>query len=195
MSPSNRDLTSVKRTRSKGRVEWLDVCSFLLFLSMNAFAVALLTNIYWFFLLLVLIDGAATLFCINLMLSLDRLAFAFLLVVLSATVLSFNIVYLVLEMLSLVALLDFSFLLRRVSSTKFESTILKRRLTSYADTLVPSFFISYAVVYLFSFIPKSQTLAAPIFAISSVGAIFVILVVVRSLSPSFSGRKQAGKSP
>lgn len=194
MSKNDKDPTPVKGIRSKSRFEWLDVCSFLLFLSMNLFAVALFTNIYWFFLLLILVDGLATLYGMNLVVSLERSAFAFLLVLLSATVLSFNVVYLVLEMLSLVALLDFSFLLRRLSDTKFESIILKRRLSSYVDTLLPSFFLSYAVLYLYSFIPTSQSFADPIFAISSVGAIFVILVVVRSLSPTFFGRKQAGKS-
>ncbi|MGI0086254.1 MAG: hypothetical protein ACREBQ_14335, partial [Nitrososphaerales archaeon] len=153
------------------------------------------TRVYGSFLLLVLLDSAATLFSINLLVSLDRSAFAFTFVVLSAAFLSFNIIYLVLEIIVLVALLDFSFLLRKLSDTKFERAILNRRLAFYGETLVPSFFLSYAVIYLYSFIPNSQSFAAPVFAISSVGAIFIILVMVRSLSsPSLLGRKQSSET-
>lgn len=167
------------------RVDPNDFYSFVLFSSTIAFSITVLSSTYWLFILLVLIDGIATYLRSDSLVSLDRSVGAVSLVVLSAVLLSFNVIYLILEVLAVVVLVDLSFLLRRFSDTKLESSIIKRRVGSYIYTMIPSFFISYALIFLYSYVFQSTNLSALVLGLSSIGSLIVIIAVVRYFpSPS-----------
>ncbi len=173
------------RSSVSRRVDPNDFYSFVLFSSTIAFSITVLSSTYWLFILLVLIDGIATYLRSDSLVSLDRSIGALSLVVLSAVLLSFNVIYLILEVLAVVVLVDLSFLLRRFSDTKLESSIIKRRVGSYIYTMIPSFFISYALIFLYSYVFQSTNLSALVLGLSSIGSLIVIIAVVRYFpSPS-----------
>jgi hypothetical protein len=160
-------------------VDLHDFYSFIVFSAMVAFSIAILPEAYWFFAFLILIDGVGTFFNSAALVAFDRAVCAISLVILSAVLLSFNAIYLILEALLAFVVLDLGFLLRKFSDTNVESPIIKKRIWSYAYVIVPSFLLSYALIFFYSFVPQSADVSALILGLSSIGAFLIVLVVAR----------------
>ena len=94
--------------------------------------------VFWLFVLFALIDGAATLYRIGIAISLNRIAFAFVFLLLSSV--AFEVVSIIVETIVLTGILDISFLLRQVKQHTLQDllAILGSRLGSYLYTLVPA---------------------------------------------------------
>jgi len=139
-------------------------------------------SFYWVFILFAIIDGLSTRYKSGLALSLDRIVFAFIILLLSAESLGLDVLLMILETAALIALLDISFLLRQIRqhSQRDLFTILWSRLRSYLYSLVPAVLLSSGLTYLgassLSFAVNSQ------FAILELGlasaAVFVIILGV-----------------
>ncbi|MDA4129588.1 MAG: hypothetical protein OK457_02345, partial [Thaumarchaeota archaeon] len=115
-----------------------EVYSFFLVVAAMLIAAIYLPSIFWIFVLFALIDGLATFFRISILISVNRLSFAFATVVLTSA--NFGVVPIILETLSLIAILDISFLLREIMHHTSSDLwrILGSRLVSYVYTLVPA---------------------------------------------------------
>ena len=99
-----------------------------------------------------------------------------------------NIFILTIEILGLVAALDFSFLLRKVDGTSVDLSVLAKRLKSYAYTVLPAFFVTYLFLYVYSQnLQFSASEAVVVFGLASVGALIVVYAVVHFLL-SMDGR-------
>jgi hypothetical protein len=160
-----------------------EVYSFVLFCALVLSAAALFSSYYLIFLVIVEVDGLATLANSDLIVSADRSTFLLLLLVLSVARSSYDLFFLFLEVVLVIAALDFSFLLRRVRGTVVDSSVLTGRLESYAYTAVPAFLLSYFLTFLYSFI-SGVSLPDPLalLAVSSTAALFGIYAVSRYLS-------------
>src|SRR5579871_915922 len=163
------------------RVERGEIYSFLLIAAVMVAAAVVFLPLFWLFILFALIDGTATLLRVGLAVSLNRIAFGFVLLLLSS--LTFSVVSIVLETIFLIALLDTSFLLRQVMqhTTRDLIAVLSSRFNSYLYTLVPAGVFSLGILYLAS--PPFSSGVPPDFAItllgvSSVAAFLVILFLV-----------------
>jgi hypothetical protein len=136
---------------------------------------------YWpLFAFVFVLDALGTLSAIDLIVSFDR-AFFFL-VALLLTLLAFplNIFSLSLEVLGLVAALDFSFLLRKVDGTDVDRSVLTNRLKSYAYTVVPAFLLTYLFLYFYSVTPQFTLLEAALaLGLGSVGIFVSVYGVIR----------------
>lgn len=127
-------------------------------------------------------DALGTLAAIDLIISADR-AFFFL-VVLLLTLLTFplNLFSLSLEVLGLVAALDFSFLLRKVDGTGVDRSVLTNRLRSYAYTMVPTFLLTYLLLYFYEVNPLFTPLEAALaLGLGTVGIFVSVYAVIRFL--------------
>jgi hypothetical protein len=135
------------------------------------------------FLVILEVDGLATLANSDLVVSVDRSTFFLALLILSVAQGSHDLFFLFLEVVLVITALDFSFLLRRIRGTIVDPSVLKSRLESYAYTVVPAFLLSYFLTLLYSFI-SGVSLPDPLalLAVSSTGALFAIYAVSRYLS-------------
>ncbi|MDG6921968.1 MAG: hypothetical protein JRN67_01590 [Nitrososphaerota archaeon] len=134
------------------------------------------------FAVLFVLDALGTLAAIDLVISADR-AFFFL-VTLLLTLLTFplNIFSLSLEVLSLVAALDFSFLLRKVDGTGVEVSVITNRLKSYAYTMFPAFLLTYLFLYFYSVNPQFTLLEAALaLGLGTVGIFVSVYAIIRFL--------------
>jgi hypothetical protein len=158
--------------------------SFLLFGALTLSAVALFPGTYLLFVLIVTVDGAATLLKSDSMVSVDRSAFFLALLALSVARGSQDLFFLFLEMVLAIAALDITFLLRRLSGTLVDASVVRGRLVSYGYTLVPTLLLSYALTSLYSSISGSSPPdPLVLLAVSSTGALLSIYAVTRYLSP------------
>jgi hypothetical protein len=85
----------------------------------------------------------------------------------------------------LFVILDMSFFLRRLADTRIETSVLKRRLQSYAYTVVPAFLVTYILISLFSVLPTDivpPSSALFVLSASSAGAFVTVWLVTRYLS-------------
>jgi hypothetical protein len=165
--------------------------SFLLFCSLTLSAVILFPGYLVIFLVIVEVDGLATLASSDIVVSVDRSTFFLAFLALSVSQGSHGLFFLFLEVVLAIAALDFSFLLRRIRGTVVDSSVLKNRLGSYAYTAVPAFLLSYSLTLLYSFIsgvPLPDPLA--LLAVSSTAALFAIYVVSRFLSSRIGPNKR-----
>ena len=166
------------------RATWLDMHSLLIFLLANAVGILLFRNLFWLFVFLAIVDTLATFLSVDQIVLIDRCFFTLAVIILSSALFSYSAIYLVIEITLILLALDFSFLLRKLSDTSFEIAILRRWLSSFGKYLALSFFVSFAMIYIYSY-TSGVSVGAPILAISSVAAIFIILVVTRSSLPFF----------
>jgi hypothetical protein len=155
----------------------------LLFCALSLSAVALFSGYYVVFLVILTVDGLATLANSDRAVDVDRSTFFLALLVLSVAQGPSNLFFLFLEIALVVVALDFSFLLRRIRGTVVGPNVLRIRLRSYAYTVVPAFLLSYSLTFLSSFV-SDVALPDPILllAASATAALFVIYVVSRFLS-------------
>jgi hypothetical protein len=157
--------------------------SFLLFCALALSAVAIFPDYYVLFLVILTIDGIATLANSDTTVEVARSAYFLALLIPSVAQGRPNLLLLFLEVALVLTALDFSFLLRRIRGTVVDPSVLRNRIRSYGYTVVPTFLLSYALTYLSSFI-SDFALPDPILllAASATAALFVIYVVTRLLS-------------
>jgi len=131
-------------------IETGELLSFLLIAATMLSSSLFFPSFYWVFILFAIIDGLSTRYSSEFVLSLDRIAFAFIILLLSAESLRLDVLAMILETAALIALLDISFLLRQIRqhSQHDLSTILFSRLRSYLYTLVPAVILSSGLTYL-----------------------------------------------
>jgi hypothetical protein len=168
----------------RSRLGLFEVCSFVVFCVLCAVAVAAFASYYLLFVSLIVLDGTATFFSSDAVISVDRSILFFGLIILTALSIP-NLLLLTFETLALFAILDMSFFLRRVADTRVETSVLKRRLQSYAYTIVPAFLLTYVLISLFSALPTDIVpLSSALFVLSasSAGAFLTVWLVTRYLS-------------
>jgi hypothetical protein len=173
----------------KSRLSFFEICSFIIFCVLCVVGMAAFSAYYLLFVGLLVLDGAATFFSIDTVVSIDRLILFFGLIILSALWIP-NLLLLTFETLAVFAILDISFFLRRLADTRIETSVLKRRLQSYTYTIVPAFLLTYVLILLFSVLPADVVpLSSALFvlAVSSAGAFVTVWLVTRYLSSLASG--------
>lgn len=165
--------------------------SLLLFSSLCLISAAFLANSssywWWLFGILVVMDVLGMLASAGSVVSADRALF-FVVVVITAIVRNpSNVLLLTLEILGLIAMLDFSFLLRRVDGTGVDRSVFTGRLKSYAYTVFPSFLLTCLLLFVFSQnLQFSLYEAAIVLGLTSVGALIIVYVVVRFILSFYS---------
>ena len=143
------------------------------------------------FVFLFVLDALGTLAAIDLVVSVDRALFFLATLLLTLLAFPLDIFTLSLELLSLLAALDFSFLLRKVDGTGVDGFVFVNRLRSYAYTIVPAFLITYLFLYFYT-INMQFTLveAALALGLGTVG-IFVAVYAVFRFILSLDGKAYA----
>jgi hypothetical protein len=175
----------------RSRLGLFEVCSFIVFCILCAVAMAAFASYYLLFVGLIVIDGSATFFSSDSVISVDRSILFFGLIILTALSTP-DLLLLAFETLALFAVLDMSFLLRRVADTRVETSVLTRRLQSYAYTIVPAFLLTYALISFFSALPADivpPSSALFVLSASSAGAFLTVWLVARYLSSLARGDK------
>jgi hypothetical protein len=177
--------------RVKRLVASPEAYSFLLFSLLCLSAVALFSGLYLVFVFMVAVDALGTLVNSDAVVSADRSALFLLLIVLSVAQGSHDLFLLFLEVVLVIAALDFSFLLRKLRGTVVDASVIGSRLKSYAYTLLPAFALSYSLTFLYSFIsgvPLPEPVA--LLAVSSAAALFAIYWISRYLRPRTASQSQ-----
>ena len=132
------------------------------------------------FAFLVVLDTLGTLASIDIIVSADRGLYFIITLFLILLKFPLNIFSLSIEVIGLVALLDFSYLLRRVDGTAVDYTVLINRVKSYAYTMLPAFLLTYLLLYLYSFNLQFSLLEAALaLGLSTVGIFVSIYAVIR----------------
>jgi len=139
---------------------------------------------YWLFIFLALIDGTATSLRSERVLTLDRIFFALVVLVLGSIAAGFDILAMILETATVIVILDFLFLVRQYwtrSHGDFFAVVLQR-FRSYAYSLLPAIVFSAELIYLGSVALRSQvgqSNAILEVGIASIGVFLIILFVAR----------------
>ncbi len=166
-----------------------ELYSFFLVASAIIAAAVFFLTVFWIFVLFALIDGLGTQFRIGFALSVNRVAFVFVVLLLSSA--SFGVLSIIVEILVLLVTVDLSFLLRELRQYRRQDlyNILSYRLRSYIYTVVPAGVFSAGVLYVAS-APFSNgvspSFAISLLGISSVAAFLVVLFVIRTFRPEGS---------
>jgi len=177
--------------QAMSRLSIFEVCSFLIFCVLCVAAMEAFEAYFLLFVALVVLDGAATFFSVDTLISVDRSILFFGLIILTALWMP-NLLLLTFETLALFAILDMSLFLRRLADTRIETSVLKRRLQSYTYTIVPAFLLTFVLISLFTVLPADIIpvwLALFVLAASSAGAFATVWLVTRYLSSLTSGDK------
>jgi hypothetical protein len=128
----------------------MEIYSFALIVgSMFVSSLFLLPSYYWLFLILAFVDALSTRYRQDSLVAIDRMTFAFVLLLLSAQVLGFGILYIMVETVLLIGLLDVSFLMRKIKGSGGLS-IVGLRLRTYLYSLVPALLFSFGMVFIYS---------------------------------------------
>jgi hypothetical protein len=138
---------------SRRVVEQGEILSFVLTAGVMLFSSFFFPTAYWFFILLTFIDGVATAFSNDTVISIDRAAYALTVLVLGGITLKLSILPIILETVVVVALVDLLFLVRRTRARTRKDflQIILRRLGSYGFTLLPAAIFSAGLIYIGGF--------------------------------------------
>lgn len=172
------------RSRPRNPPGILSLLSTLLFSSLCLISAALLENSstywWWLFGILIVIDLLGMLASVDSVVSADRALF-FVVVAITVVVRNPSDVFLsALTILVLIAVLDFSFLLRNVDGTGVDMAVFTNRAKSYAYTVLPAFLLTYLLLFVYSQnIVFSLYEAAVVLGLASAGALIVVYAVVR----------------
>ena len=130
-------------------------------------------------------DALGTLAAIDFLVSADRAFFFLAALLLTLLTFPLNIISLSLEVLGLVAALDFSFLLRKVDGTGVGGSVLTNRLKSYAYTMIPAFLLTYLLLYFYAtnlqFSPFEAALALGLGTVGIFASVYVVIHYLLSL--------------
>ncbi len=179
------------RRRLKGSPQ---AYSFLLFSALALIAIAFFPRFYAYFVGAVAVDGIATVIGSETIVRTDRSILSVALVVLTVAEGSYNLFFLFLEVVVLIAVLDTSFLLRRLEGTVVDLSVLGARLRSYAYSLVPALLLSWSLTYVYSLGLGPSTEPVVLLAASCPAVLFVIYVVARYLSSPPADRRRGRKT-
>jgi hypothetical protein len=133
------------RTLEKG-----ELVSFLLAAAAMLLSSVFFPAYYWIFVFLAVIDGLGTATRIDFVVTIDRLVYSLLVLLLGGILFGLSVLPMILETVGMIALLDQLFLIRRIhwqSSSDFFQIIV-RRLRSYLFTLVPAAVFSIGLIYI-----------------------------------------------
>lgn len=112
-------------------------------------AIIFFPSYYWLFLLLVLVDGAATSLQSPRAVSANRIFFGIIILILGAIAFGFNILGMILETALVIIILDFLFLIRQMWTSKRDFLgIFFSRFRSYGYTLLPAFVFACGLTYI-----------------------------------------------
>jgi hypothetical protein len=176
--------SDLERYYLRSRLTPFEVCSLVIVCSLCAVGMVAFAAFYLLFVALIVIDGTATFFAFNAVISVDRSILFIGLTILSTLSIP-NLLLLTVETLVLFAILDISFFLRRVADTRVETSVLKRRLQSYVYTMVPAFLLTYALISLFSILPIGiipPSSALFVLSASSAGAFVTVWLAIHYVS-------------
>lgn len=177
------DPTPTSGQSSRGLFLTAEAYSFLIFVCLTAIAISAFYAEYPIFLLILVLDAVATIANSDALAAADRSVYFLTLVLLSVTLGPYSLPILFLEVLLVIAALDFSFLLRKMRGTVVDAAPLLKRLESYAYTILPAFLASYLLTFLYYPVAgASETDPLPVLAISSAVALLAIYSVSRHLS-------------
>jgi len=140
---------------------------------------------YWLFIFLTLIDGTATSLRSQRILSLDRIFFGLIVLVLGSFVLGFDILGMILETALVIVILDFLFLVRKMwthSRSDFR-TIVLQRFRSYAFTLIPAVLLSAGLIYLGSIAISGNLGQSNAILELGIASIVVFLIILFAARP------------
>lgn len=140
-------------------------------------------SFYWLFILLAFVDGVGTSLGSVRLLTVDRLFFALLVILLGAMAFGLDVLAMILETALLIVILDLLFLVRRMWTPSDFSSIVLQRFRSYLYTLFPAVIFGTGLVYL-----GSETIGATVgpanaileLGIASVAVFLIILLASRS---------------
>ncbi len=172
---------------SKNRIEIPELISFLMITVVMLGSAALLIPSYTiFFLALVVIDGLSTYARVRLFVAMDRAVFALALILISSVLLNFSAIELILETLILIAILDFSLLLRRLHGAGDPLEIIKIRLQSYLFSVAPAGVFAVGMLYIYSIILFPSIPPSPVLemGLASAGIFLAISYIVRTFVTS-----------
>ena len=179
-SPTGQTESEKTVTEASRRLERSELYSFLLVASsMALYGAIFVPRFNWLFFGLAILDGYLTYYRADGLISFERVVFGFFAIFLTAYFASFGVLSLMIETVLVIALLDFSLLLRKVRHSDEHVRIVVARLRSYLVSLVPALVFSFTMVYLYSAIssvPKEPILPL---ALASAGFFVLILVVAR----------------
>jgi len=154
------------------------------------YGVVIVPQYKWLFFGLAILDGYLTYFRADGLISFERVAFGFFAILLTVGVAGFGILSLMVEIILVIALLDFSLLLRRVRHSDEHVRIVMIRLRSYLVSLVPALVFSFAMVYLYSVVFSAPREPILPLGLASAGIFVLVLVVARLM---LSANSQASK--
>jgi hypothetical protein len=139
---------------SKRVLEQGEILSFVLTAGVMLFSSFFYPAAYWLFILLTFIDGIATAFSNDMVISIDRATYVLTVLILGGITLQLSIFPIILETVAVVALMDLLFLIRRTRarSSKDFLQIILHRLESYVFTLLPAAIFSAGLIYLGGFV-------------------------------------------
>jgi hypothetical protein len=188
----SRSLATSGETETRRALDKTEVYSFVLIVgSMVAFDALLFPGYYWLFLILGLVDGFSTRYRNGTLIAVERIFFAFFVLLASAVSLSFGVAEICTETALVIALIDFSFFLRRVENPASGemSKVIRARIVSYGYSLLPAAVFSVGAVSLlssaFQFRPVFGAIANPGYAVAEVAltsvGVFALLVLVARL--------------
>jgi hypothetical protein len=139
---------------------------------------------YWLFIFLALIDGTTTSLRSERVLTLDRIFFALVVLVLGSFATGFDILAMILETATVIVILDLLFLIRKywTRSRADFLAIVFQRFRSYAYSLLPAVVFSAGLIYLGSVsigARLGQSNAILEVGIASIGVFLIILFAAR----------------
>lgn len=183
-------MAALSKLRPKYEFGIFETLSFLLYSLLCLASLLLLRDFYWVFIILIVVDVVGTLFSNRIITSVGRAFFFFAFVILSGFESSINIFLLVTEIILLITVLDFSFLLAGLGSTIADLSVLTGRAKSYALTVLPAALLTYAMlVYGYSASFQFSAFQALIaFGLSSAGAVISVYAIA-SYVLSFDNRE------
>lgn len=171
-------------SRMTGLAASTEPLSFLLFCGLSLVGALIFPAYYVVFLIVVVVDGTASIAGSDLVVALDRSAYFMTVIILAVAASRSDILLLFAGVLFLLVSLDFSFLLRGMRNTQVDIAVVKRRVESYAETAVPAFLVSYLLTLLYSFFfTAAMALPDPLelLAISTTVALLIVYIVARFL--------------
>lgn len=130
------------------------------------------------FAILFVIDGLGTLSTIDVIVASSRSLFFLMAILITALSFPLDLFVLSLEILGLLAFLDFSILLRKVDGTGVDISVLTKRLRSYTLTLLPAFLLTYLLLFFYSVNLQFDFFEATLFLALGAGGIFISVYAV-----------------
>jgi hypothetical protein len=159
-----------------------EITSFAIFAILNIAAMIVEGKFFGFYIVLLAVDLVATLLDSGTTIQFDRGIFVLLFIVLGSFSGQFGALQSMTAVLAVVTTIDFTIFLRKLEDTKVSNRVILKRLQSCLYTIVPTFLISYAVIYLYSQITITGRLSVFVIGMGSVVAFLIIYFLVQNIA-------------